>query len=262
MASRRQRRDKKNKSLLPQHAPQAEKPASVAISSDQKGARTAEKRDDESQFHPTTKRERFLLAKNNADERVATFTKWLVLFTAILAIVTCIQVWAFITSERAFLVVDNFSAVPPEFPPKDATQPLVFSAIIRNGGTNGAVVIGTDFVLKNIPKPASDLPATPDYVPVSAGNDLFRGPVIAGSDRAAIFRPELNGKPMVLTTGDYDYLRAGGAKLYVYGYVDYKDEFSLFGSKRSGFCWVYNPKNPPTLSPFDSCGTEKYVYAN
>ena len=35
------------------------------------------------------------------------FTFVVAVFTAVLALATCVQVWAFIQSERAFLVVDN-----------------------------------------------------------------------------------------------------------------------------------------------------------
>jgi len=226
------------------------------------GNPSPQKRDKESDYPSLAQDKHSLGTERGPDDRIADFTKWLVRFTAALFVVTTIQVWAFITSERAFIVVDDFSAVPKEFPPTDVTQPLVFSAIVKNGGKSGAVVVGTDFVLKNIPKAAGDLAAAPEYVPLAAGSDLFRGPVISGTDRPAIFRPQLNGKPMVLTAGDYAYLRAGGSKLYVYGYIDYKDPFSWFGPKRTGFCWVYNPQNPPGLSPFDSCGSDKYVYAN
>jgi hypothetical protein len=52
-------------------------------------------------------------------------------------------------------------------------------------------------------------------------------------------------------------------RVYVYGIIHYRDDFSsFFGSRKTGFCYVYNPSADPNVSQFDSCDARyvEYVY--
>jgi hypothetical protein len=54
-------------------------------------------------------------------------------FTGLLAITTTVQVWAFIQSERAVLVLDTIAVTSPE-----NAIPIEIAIIIKNGGKSGA----------------------------------------------------------------------------------------------------------------------------
>ena len=51
----------------------------------------------------------------------------------------------------------------------------------------------------------------------------------------------------------------GDKVLHVYGYVSYSDYYSLFGSRTTGYCFVYMPKASPN---FQLCRERSYTYAH
>jgi hypothetical protein len=105
-----------------------------------------------------------------------------------------------------------------------------------------------------------ELPEFPHYN-YSVHSEI-RGPVLAGSIYTGAFAPKVaNGTPFVPTDSQISAVKIGTAKLYMFGYIRYRDEFSLFGYKETGYCYVFNPRGDQTKSMFGECGREHYVYA-
>jgi hypothetical protein len=175
-------------------------------------------------------------------------------FTAILALSTVMQVYAFIESERAFLSIKggNIEGVRPM-----GDLPLVLEFQIHNSGRSSAFIdsmnataqIGTD-----------DLPEYPAYS--AGGRSAVRGPVIAGGDYQAKFSPKgTDGKPYIISDAAIEQINIGIMKLYVFGYIRYRDEYSKFGVREVGYCFLFNPRNDATRTVFDDCGYPNYIYA-
>ena len=86
------------------------------------------------------------------------FTFVLAIFTVLLALVSCLQVWAFIQSERAFLFV-----LTPKFDGGFAPhKPLVLLADIKNSGRSTGFINDFNVTLKVVAS-NDKLPREPKY---------------------------------------------------------------------------------------------------
>jgi hypothetical protein len=179
------------------------------------------------------------------------FSFWVSVFTLFLVLSAIGQVFAFIQSERALLSISIADFKSPDAPYDD----IPIKVSIHNGGKSGALIIngGLNF---QIAGPGTKLPETPSY---GATREEFRTLVLAGETIYPIaVMVSTMQKPW---EADYaDKIRAGIYKFTVFGFVEYEDEFSYFGYKKTGFCvrYIYYK---PIGDGWISCGARNYVYA-
>jgi hypothetical protein len=175
-------------------------------------------------------------------------------FTAVLAGSTAVQVYAFVQSERSFLAISGMAPVSGLTTMSD--RPLEFSLEIKNGGRSTAFI---EYMISNVTISFDELPDLPHYD--YSGRSSIRGPVVPGGIYPAVFSPKKGGTPFVPTDSQISAINIGSLKLYVFGYIQYRDDFSHFGYKETGYCYLFNPRGDPTKSMFSECGKEHYVYA-
>jgi len=182
------------------------------------------------------------------------FTGLLVLFTALMAICSLLQALAFIQSERSFLSVSAIEVKDEK--PLTEGSPLIFESRISNSGRSTAFIVSANYTLVISDQP---LPTDPSYV---KGPSDILGPVVAGGNRQLTFSSSTDkGKTIILSKVHADGIASGTYHVYVFGYVKYKDEYSWFSNRITGFCYVYNPLGKSTSSQFDDCRSDHYIYA-
>ncbi|MFI4985848.1 MAG: hypothetical protein ACHQF3_00240 [Alphaproteobacteria bacterium] len=179
---------------------------------------------------------------------LAIYTALLASFTALLAIETGFQVWAFYASERSFLSVSGIRLVEPGLA---VDTPLSVALEIRNSGRDTASIIDSNVT----PFVSSGLPASPPYGPVHS--QLF-GPIAAGGIINARYGEQPKNGQYVMTRQAVENIKNGSEKFYVFGNIKYRDAFS-FGGRNTKFCFVYISRNPLGLGTFDDCGVAQYV---
>jgi hypothetical protein len=182
------------------------------------------------------------------------------LFTLALVLLAGVQAWAFIQSERAFLVVESFTPFPEEFPPDKPGEPLYFSVDIRNGGHVGASIVESVVAVEMLP-----IGFRLDEVPTYPPNPFnpFGGEVIAGGKSNMVVNfPLAKGQPVSLEAEGIEALRSGNSRLFVYGRVVYRDALSgLFGNRQLGFCYTFNRRAPEGLALFLDCDAPGYTFS-
>jgi hypothetical protein len=173
--------------------------------------------------------------------------------TLVLATSAAAQAYYFLQSERSFLALSGMEVSGLT---TMSDQPLEFSLEIKNGGRSTAFI---DYMNATAQIRPDELPDFPLYG--YRGSTSVRGPVLAGSTYFATFNPKNDdGTPFVLSDSQISAIHIGTMKLYIFGYIRYRDEFSLFGDKETGYCSLFNPRgNQRTM--FVECGKEHYVYA-
>jgi hypothetical protein len=180
---------------------------------------------------------------------------WVAAFTGLLFVATCTQAWAFIASERAFVSTSGPTTVPIRG--LSTTQPLNFEINVRNDGRSTAVIMHSAISILLL---ATPLPSPPQYV----GADIYRGPLVAGGVTKATTRG-FGVPPVILSPDQVTDITNGTKKLYVYGYIRYEDDYSLFGYRVTGFCYVFNSDSTNNLgvSQFYNCNdADEYIYAH
>jgi hypothetical protein len=98
------------------------------------------------------------------------------------------------------------------------------------------------------------LPDIPQY---TGGFTSPFSPVVAGASSIQSIQagPEMNSAII-------EKIRAGEIAMYVFGYLSYEDGFSVFGKKKTGFCFAYNARGRVDVSQFTACKERKYTYAH
>jgi hypothetical protein len=128
---------------------------------------------------------------------------------------------------------------------------------IKNGGRSTAFI---EYIAANTDLRPDELPDFPHYN--YTGRSTIRGPVVAGGIYPGVFRPKKgDGTPFVPNDSQISAINIGTLKLYTFGYIQYRDEFSLFGYRETGYCYLFNPRGDQTKTMFTECGKEHYVYA-
>ena len=185
---------------------------------------------------------------------VAGFTAWIALFTLCLMLVSGIQVWAFIQSERAFATMTAAHFRETLAPNKE----LSLMVEIGNSGRSSAFIDGFNITAMILPKDAG-LPVLPNYLP---GGIISVGPVLAAGK--SIVRVDIHGikgeQHLVLNDADVRAINDRTYKFYIFGYVSYLDDFSVIGHRVNGFCALYNPEGDASTS-FDNCNDRAYTYS-
>lgn len=174
------------------------------------------------------------------------------IFTAILAISTAIQVWAFIESERSSLAPTAMQTVPN---PLSAGH-LIFRYELKNSGKETALLqesIAT--VTLNV--------RLPDYPYFGQASASRKARLLPGQGVYLEFMPYLDGRPFVLSDEQIRRINDGYFGLWVYGRIKYRDRFSmLFGTETIGYCFRYNPHGVAVVGMFDACSEEHYTYVD
>jgi hypothetical protein len=98
---------------------------------------------------------------------IALFTGFVAVFTLILAIFTGVQVWAYMQSERAYLVAEDLKFVHGV--PSTAGDGLSLDLTLRNVGRHIATITGGN-VSPVIHVQGGKLPSIPEYFPISASS--------------------------------------------------------------------------------------------
>jgi hypothetical protein len=187
--------------------------------------------------------------QNALDWAMVRWTRVVGVFTFVLTIVGGIQAWAFIQSERAAIYVELVRIFP-----LPVAEKIPLSVDISLINTGRAQAFMSEIRVKFWA--GEELPKTPDY----STEFTTSGYVPAGHTRYMTIGPTT--EPFFNWAQAND-INQGAWKLYVYGFVKFIDDFSLFGAKTTGFCGVYQPSQmghtPGT--PMSQCDNENYEYS-
>lgn len=176
------------------------------------------------------------------DRALVRWTGVVAVFTIVLAFVGGIQTWAFIQSERAAIYPQVERIMPFE---ADKTPVIIFSTL--NTGKSQAFIVEIKI------KPwIGELPDNPDYSGSESGGGIFLPPQ---------GKRLLQMGPLVsLHWGQVDDIKRGALRLYVFGYLQFTDDFTFFGPKIIGFCAVNVAGSAPG-SIFEDCQRPAYSYS-
>lgn len=179
------------------------------------------------------------------------WTRVVAVFTAVLASVGGIQTWAFIQSERASLYVNILSIEPS---PVQPLRPFSIRLSVTNTGRSQASIVEA----KTKGWVSLSLPEKPDLADIN-----FRaigGLVPAGGTRFFVNGP-LNP---ALTGFQIEDIGRGVLNLYIFGYIKFTDDFSVFSTRTLGFCGIYNPsvKSTDGLISINQCDNPNYSYSD
>jgi hypothetical protein len=165
-------------------------------------------------------------------------------FTLALATVGIAQVYTFIVSERAFVVpVDtNFTngLVVKE-------NPLEMWISLKNKGKSIASIDVLEVAITHglAPKPQYLAVQRIAYPPIASGETFER--------------------PLEFETGwpqpIIEQLTHGALNFFLYGRVQYRDDFSWFGPRINGFCFKYRPGPVGGPHVFEPCQQTAYTYS-
>ncbi|WP_375206982.1 hypothetical protein [Hyphococcus sp.] len=131
---------------------------------------------------------------------------------------------------------------------------------VENAGTESANIVKS--IMRDHYSVAGNnpLPARPDYSDIDMW-DEWRGTLLPGSFDGGLYTPtdRKTGLPMTFSPEQFARLNSGEDRYWVYGYIRYRDRFSLpLTSRKTGFCFTYYP----TTKGLIDCGREgaEYMY--
>jgi hypothetical protein len=164
-------------------------------------------------------------------------------FTLVVAVVGGLQTYTFIISERAFVAPEatNFTngMVVRE-------NPLHMWIDMHNGGKSAATIKELVVTI------AHELQPKPEYF---TAQKIAFPPILPGGTirRDLAFVSEWPQETI-------DKLTSGALKFYIYGVIRYRDDFSWFGLKETGFCFRYVPGPQSGPYVFATCYERPYSY--
>ena len=170
------------------------------------------------------------------------------LFTAALAIVAVIQAWAFIASERAFV-----SVVGPDLSRVGSSpdQPFQIPLTVMNSGRSTAIVTALNVtVMKNLPE-------KPEYIPLMK---ISIKPLMVNTPEILLYRAAPGPWLWKLSQSEIDAIEQGSGLLFIFGYIRYRDDYSLWGDKEIGFCFIYIPKPIINNAHYETCDNSSYTF--
>jgi hypothetical protein len=183
------------------------------------------------------------------------------IFTAVLALATWVQVWAYTQSERAYLIAEDLKFVHGV--PSTAEGGLTLDLTVRNVGRHIATITGGN-VSPLIHVQGGKLPSIPQYLPNAITvtipplppENIFNFPFIVEKFTpltGVVESPKLDAVVVGIVSGQMP--------IQVYGFIDYNTGYNLWGTGRIGFCFNYI--HPSSLAPagqFITCDNPKYTY--
>jgi hypothetical protein len=173
---------------------------------------------------------------------------------------------AMITSERADIVIDAITIAGWPMSSTDAAHVLL---IIKNGGKKTGFIVRASIALAVGPTDATP-PDEPNYRP---DDPTFRFPVVpsdASPPRHLAFVPmtDLALNPIPVSESEIGKIALGADAAYVYGFIEYTDEFSpAYGTKTFRFCSVFDKIRSQGSflnqdgSPLLPCNLPNYIYS-
>jgi hypothetical protein len=171
----------------------------------------------------------------------ARFAGWVARLTLVLCFIGAIQAWSFVQSERAFVAMEAITIIGGV----QAGSPLRTSTSFKNSGKSPAVEVVVYF------NSGVKLPSPPTY-----GQSRRAIPPIVSGGHA-----NMNwGTGAPLQEAEAEALKTGKIEFYVWGYVSFKDEFSIFGPREVGYCAVLDRKDG-SATAFQSCPSSEFDYA-
>lgn len=182
--------------------------------------------------------------RDDLDAAMIRWTRVVGIFTAVLAFVGIVQAWAFINSERAFVTLDTLQIDTAKFLPAVAK--------FKNVGKENAYISGanvTEWV-------GTVLPTNPAYTNFVMGAGSIIGP---GGVNSLILKASADTSKF-MTPQKIAAIQTQKLSLWVFGYIRFRDDYSIWGDRIVGFCSRYVPNAPTPEAVFDSCASSAYVY--
>jgi hypothetical protein len=178
--------------------------------------------------------------------RLRCFCNPIAVFTAVLCLVGGLQAWAFIQSERAFVFPTHVEFASPLAVAE--IQPILLSLDMRNSGRSAAQIS------KMIVAVTHQLPPTPNY-DNAIDRSVVAFPPIPGNGQIT---QDLNFKDWNIET--MRQVRDGSRAFYLFGSVEYRDDYSWFGKRASRFCFVYIAnREDQSKAKFVNCAEPQYT---
>jgi hypothetical protein len=173
------------------------------------------------------------------------------IFTAVVAFATVVQVWAFIKSERAIIIVSDVHFAKELIV---GLNPLPIFFEMKNGGRSTATIDVLKAAITHGP-----LPPVPDYL----GSARFAIAPIVPNDISQRILDFETGWGQQTNEG----VKTGTLPLFLFGVIEYQDEFSvglswLVGPRETGFCFVYKPTGGVREPIFETCPESAYTYTH
>jgi hypothetical protein len=184
-------------------------------------------------------------------DKMTRFTFWVSAFTGCLAFIAFIQAWAFVQSERAYI---SPVAIRFENGGIVAGKPLTLHMELKNSGHSTATIsiANVTYHFGPLPTfPVYNLRGTTSLPPITPG-------AIINSFHNFFFPRK---KPFILPPAAFAAINDGKIPFYAFGFIAFTDDFSVFGRRRVGFCFVYNPKGSMTAGWFNNCAEKNYTYS-
>jgi hypothetical protein len=175
------------------------------------------------------------------------FSFGVLIFTGLLFLVAAMQTWAFVQSERAFVVPSktDFS----NWPLVVGENLLEMYIEFKNSGKTAATF--EDFTVAI----SHELDSAPNY---SEGQKIAFAPITAGGSNKAFLNFETGWGELTISK-----IKSGALKFYIFGQVKYRDAFSFFpfGVRETGYCYVFTPEKRGREHAFSTCHSRPYTFS-
>jgi hypothetical protein len=184
------------------------------------------------------------------------FSGIIAFLTFVLAGAAISQWWAFIESERSYLIVKS-GGVTWNDPPSPK-----LNLVLVNGGKGVGTVILSDVAAISSPANVA-LPDAPRYL----NKPFFLGPIATGEKAEATLNiavTNVSGGAIPWSPSDTSRIGEGKDRFYVYGRIKYRDRMSwLKGTATTAFCFTYMvPLSAGEGKPLVNCDMPAYISAD
>lgn len=191
-------------------------------------------------------------------EELEKFNAWIVGFTGVLSIMAIVQFFAYLETERAYVVIDDaqFLAGTPQVEDGGIDTGL----FIKNVGKHVAI-ISQFHALMEIYVVQKELPTFPEYRPDAVPQNLVVAPMVP-QQRLRVPLREVKAPPPIPRDQVIEGIKNGSIPFRVYGFIKYKLGYLWF-SGITGYCFEYVPESKRTIGPaFRTCQNPNYTYAH
>ncbi len=161
--------------------------------------------------------------------------------TFLLAIITAVNVYVFVQSERAFVFPIEADFTVPLIPHNKFDMYVIFS----NSGKSPATIKELKAAITH------DLPTRPVYG--QQGITIAFPPIVGGEKR----RQSLYFRQEWIESTD-NAVKTGSMRFYLYGVLIYTDDF--WGTRESQFCFFYIPTDNNGAHRFEACPNPEYTF--
>jgi hypothetical protein len=103
----------------------------------------------------------------------------------------------------------------------------------------------------------TSLPEKPQYVPIS---HFSIKPLMVNTPEILLYRGSPGQWLWKLSKPEIDKIENGEVNLFIFGYIKYRDDFSIWGDKETGFCFLYIPKPITPNWHYETCNNGAYTF--